>query len=87
MTYFLNASISVTMLSCLRVLNILTSLRVVFLTTSSSSDSLNFLMATEKIKSKYTYQLRRSLYSWLYRLYRKRLRPLCPEFHIYSLIL
>lgn len=36
------------MLSYLRVLSIFTSLRVVFLTISSSSDSLNFLMATVK---------------------------------------
>jgi hypothetical protein len=38
---------SVTMFSYLRFRNILTSLKVVFLTMSSSSVSLNFLMATK----------------------------------------
>ena len=45
-SYFLKQSTSVTMFSCFRLLSILTSLRVVFFTISSSSDSLNFLMAT-----------------------------------------
>ena len=45
-TYFLKASIKVTIFSYLSVLSILTSLKVVFLTISSSSDSLNFLIAT-----------------------------------------
>ena len=45
-SYFLKQSTSVTMFSCLRLLSILTSLKVVFFTISSSSDSLNFLMAT-----------------------------------------
>ena len=35
------------MFSCLSILSILTSLKVVFLTISSSSDSLNFLIATK----------------------------------------
>ena len=45
-TYFLNASINVTIFSYFKVLSILTSLKVVFFTISSSSDSLNFLIAT-----------------------------------------
>ena len=46
-TYLLNASLSITIFSCLSILSIRISRLVVFLTTSSSSvDSLNFLMAT-----------------------------------------
>ena len=45
-SYFLKQSTSVTMFSCFRLLSILTSLKVVFFTISSSSDSLNFFMAT-----------------------------------------
>ena len=48
-TYFLKASIRVTIFSYLSVLSILTSLKVVFFTISSSSDSLNFLIATMAI--------------------------------------
>ena len=46
-TYLLNASLRITIFSCLNVLSILISRLVVFLTISSSSiDSLNFLIAT-----------------------------------------
>ena len=44
--YLLNASLSSTMLLCLSILNIFTSLIIVFLAISSSSDSLNFFIAT-----------------------------------------
>lgn len=44
--YLLKASLRWTTLSFLSILRILTSLRVLFLTLSSSSDSLNFLIAT-----------------------------------------
>ena len=46
-TYFLKHSCRLTMLSCLSWRSILTSRIVVFFTISSSSDSLNFLIATE----------------------------------------
>ena len=41
----LNASVKLTMFGCLNILKILTSRSVVFLSTSSSSDSLNFFIA------------------------------------------
>lgn len=44
--YRLKASLSWTMFSCRSMRSIFTSRMVVFLTISSSSDSLNFLMAT-----------------------------------------
>ena len=51
MPFFLNASLSSTMLECLSILRILTYRMVVFLTIQSSSDSLNFLMATTSLLS------------------------------------
>lgn len=44
--YLLKASLICTIFSCLSILKILTSRKVVFLTDSSSSDSLNFFTAT-----------------------------------------
>jgi len=44
--YRLKASLSCTMLSCLNIRSNFTSRRMLFLTKSSSSDSLNFLIAT-----------------------------------------
>ena len=48
--YLLNASFSWITFECLIILRTLTSLRVVFRTCSSSSVSLNFLMATSEVK-------------------------------------
>ena len=94
--YFLKASINCTMFSCFSILNIFTSLHVVFLTMSSSSDSLNFLIATVEMKrsyylktiTKYTsYLYHQFLYFLLYTLCRKLLHQQSLEFHICSLLI
>lgn len=46
MPFFLNAYFIYTMLGCDNIFKILTSLMVVFLVNSSSSESLNFFIAT-----------------------------------------
>jgi hypothetical protein len=90
LTYFLKASIKVTMLSYFRVLSILTSRNVVFLTISSSSDSLNFLMATilnviiDRGILDLTYLCRHYLCFWLCKQYHKHPRLRYLIFHIYS---
>lgn len=59
-TYFLKHSCRLTMFSCLSWRSIFTSRIVVFFTISSSSDSLNFLIATVYHKDKHMFQLFRS---------------------------
>lgn len=51
--FFLNASFNYIMFGCLNIRNILTSLYILFLTASSSSVSLNFLIATVTNRFKY----------------------------------
>lgn len=47
MNYLLKASFNSMIFGCFSILNIFTSLSIVFLTVSSSSESLNFLIATK----------------------------------------
>ena len=61
-TYFLKHSCKFTIFSYFSWRSILTSLIVVFLTISSSSDSLNFLIATVKTAKQVSNQKLKSIF-------------------------